>query len=160
MKLRKYWGGEALGVQKVITGIRINKPGQEQAWGNGQFACVHLLWHAAAAAAESWRGDCMSLYGTKVHFCLCWQRRAGASVTHTYSSVRQKENILSNLQKHRSPLSTHTHTHTGSSSETAWSEITQTHTVQSGVECEAASTGFTQFNFRSVTVWADFGFIF
>lgn len=34
----------------------------------------------------------MSLYGTKVHFCcLRWQRRAGASVTGTYSSVRLKE---------------------------------------------------------------------
>lgn len=42
----------------------------------------------------------MSLYGTKVHFVYADRGESGASVTHAYSSPRQKENILSHKQKH------------------------------------------------------------
>lgn len=42
----------------------------------------------------------MSLYGTKVHFAYADRGQMGASVTHAYSSLRQKENILSDRQKH------------------------------------------------------------
>lgn len=42
----------------------------------------------------------MSLYGTKVHFACADGGESGASVTHAYSSLRQKENILSDRRKH------------------------------------------------------------
>lgn len=51
--------------------------------------------------AESGPGACVSLYGTKVHFVRADRGESGAGVTRAYSSLRQRENILSDRQKHR-----------------------------------------------------------
>lgn len=81
--------------------MQINKLGQARAWA---VCCVHLLWYAA------WCWELThSLHVFIWHqsaLCLRWRRQTGASVPNAYSSLRQKENILSVRLKHHLELST------------------------------------------------------
>ena len=121
--------GEEVG-WNLITGIRINKPSQAQARGNGQFAvCIYCGMLLLLLLRADKEGDCMSLYGTKVHF-VCADRGgpgpAWPTVTHLSDRKKtfcqtNKNTIHHSAHRRRSEaaqsgiyiyLAAHTHTHT------------------------------------------------